>query len=231
MVISLSPILRLFRQFQPSPTAFCLSCADSVLQLEKYKRLDFGKCPRVACASHPLLPTGLSDLPHIQSVKLYCGKCEDLYNPKSSRHATIDGAYFGTSFQNILFQVYPALAGEKSTSSSYPSFLILRPGLLAEWGAACLETTSCPREGLALMVQARRRPLRTPNFRFPRARRRSIRAMASAQAGRDGRALESRRDHQCLRRGSGGGRGRGDGGGRRWCGGVISELRKAGTER
>jgi len=110
-------------------------------------------------------------------------------------------------------------------------FLILRPGLLAEWGAACLETTSCPREGLALMVRARRRPLRTPNFRFPRARRRSIRAMASAQAGRDGRALESRRDHQCLRRGSGGGRGRGDGGGRRWCGGVISELRKAGTEQ
>ncbi|KAK4694217.1 casein kinase II subunit beta, partial [Lecanoromycetidae sp. Uapishka_2] len=58
--------------------------------LEKYKKGDFGKCPRVMCQSHPLLPTGMADLPHVQSVKLYCGKCEDIYNPKSSRHANID---------------------------------------------------------------------------------------------------------------------------------------------
>lgn len=98
--------------------------ADYSPQLDKYKRYDFGKCPRVACQSYGLLPTGLSDLPHIQSVKLYCGKCEDLYNPKSSRHATIDGAYFGTSFQNILYQVYPALVPEKSASILFfPRFL------------------------------------------------------------------------------------------------------------
>lgn len=106
--------------------------------LEKYKRLDFGKCPRVACASHPLLPTGLSDLPHIQSVKLYCGKCEDLYNPKSSRHATIDGAYFGTSFQNILFQVYPALVPEKSIARYEPriyGFKVHAAAALERWQA------------------------------------------------------------------------------------------------
>ncbi|KAL8669807.1 MAG: hypothetical protein Q9168_005626, partial [Polycauliona sp. 1 TL-2023] len=73
-------------------------------QLEKYKKSDFGKCPRVLCHASPLLPTGMSDNPHIQSVKLYCARCEDLYNPKSSRHSNIDGAYFGTSFTNILFQ-------------------------------------------------------------------------------------------------------------------------------
>ncbi|KAL8914679.1 MAG: hypothetical protein Q9171_000691 [Xanthocarpia ochracea] len=88
--------------------------------LEKYKKSDFGKCPRVLCSASPLLPTGMSDNPHIQSIKLYCSKCEDLYNPKSSRHANIDGAYFGTSFTNILFQVYPALVPEKSKERYSP---------------------------------------------------------------------------------------------------------------
>ncbi|KAI4212252.1 MAG: hypothetical protein LQ351_004964 [Letrouitia transgressa] len=88
--------------------------------LDKYKKGDFGKCPRVICGSHPVLPTGLADTPHTQTVKLYCAKCEDIYNPKSSRHANIDGAYFGTSFTNILFQVYPALVPEKSKDRYQP---------------------------------------------------------------------------------------------------------------
>jgi casein kinase II subunit beta len=89
-------------------------------QVEKYKKGDFGKCPRVACGTSHLLPTGLSDNPNVNTVKLFCPKCEDLYNPKSSRHASIDGAYFGTSFQNILFQVYPALVPEKSVARYEP---------------------------------------------------------------------------------------------------------------
>lgn len=74
---------------------------------EKYKNGDFGYCPRVHCQLHPLLPVGLSDQPRINSVKLYCAKCEDLYNPKSGRHAVVDGAYFGTSFPAMFFQNFP----------------------------------------------------------------------------------------------------------------------------
>lgn len=88
------------------------------------------------CSSHPLLPTGMSDIPHVQSVKLYCGKCEDLYNPKSSRHANIDGAYFGTSFQNILFQVYPALIPEKTIERYHPrifGFKVHAAAALERW--------------------------------------------------------------------------------------------------
>ncbi|KAJ5383115.1 Casein kinase II regulatory subunit alpha-helical [Penicillium concentricum] len=88
--------------------------------LEKYKKSDFGKCPRVMCDGHALLPLGESDLPNISTVKLYCPKCEDIYNPKSSRHSSIDGAYFGTSFHSILFQVYPALNPEKSSRRYEP---------------------------------------------------------------------------------------------------------------
>lgn len=70
--------------------------------LEKYKRSDFGRCPRVLCYSQPLLPLGLCDLPFQKAVKLYCPRCEDIYSPKSSRHGTIDGAFFGSSFPHLL---------------------------------------------------------------------------------------------------------------------------------
>lgn len=82
--------------------------------LDKYKRADFGRCPRVLCQSQPLLPVGLTDVPYENSVKLYCGRCEDIYSPKSSRHGSIDGAYFGTSFPHLLFLVYPGLIPPKS---------------------------------------------------------------------------------------------------------------------
>ncbi|KAK2752805.1 casein kinase 2 regulatory subunit [Onygenales sp. PD_40] len=104
--------------------------------LEKYKKADFGKCPRVLCDQHPLLPMGLSDIPGVKSVKLYCAKCEDIYNPKSSRHAAIDGAYFGSSFHNILFQVYPGLLPEKSQRRHEPrvfGFRVHASAALARW--------------------------------------------------------------------------------------------------
>nr|CAA52330.1 casein kinase II beta subunit [Schizosaccharomyces pombe] len=88
--------------------------------LEKYKKCDFGHCPRVLCNGQPMLPVGLSDIAHAKSVKLYCPRCEDVYTPKSQRHASIDGAYFGTSFPHMLFQVYPELAVPKSQERYIP---------------------------------------------------------------------------------------------------------------
>ncbi|KAI1578348.1 SKB2, Casein kinase II, beta subunit [Pyrenophora tritici-repentis] len=106
--------------------------------LEKFKKSDFGKCPRVMCESQPLLPMGQSDVPNASPVKLYCARCEDLYNPKSSRHAVIDGAYFGTSFHNILFQVYPAVLPPKSQRRYEPrvfGFKVHSAAALARWQA------------------------------------------------------------------------------------------------
>lgn len=79
---------------------------------------------------------GQSDIPGLKPVKLYCAKCEDIYNPKSSRHAAIDGAYFGTSFHNILFQVYPELMPEKSLTRHEPrvfGFRVHASAALARW--------------------------------------------------------------------------------------------------
>lgn len=77
--------------------------------MEKYRHGDFGMCPRVNCQLTHLLPIGLSDTPRVSSVKLYCPNCEDIYNPKSSRHSSIDGAFFGTSFAAMFLQTYPEL--------------------------------------------------------------------------------------------------------------------------
>ncbi|KAI9848912.1 MAG: casein kinase 2 regulatory subunit [Thelocarpon superellum] len=104
--------------------------------LDKYKKGDFGKCPRVMCEHHPLLPMGMSDNANVRAVRLYCGRCEDLYSPKSSRHGQIDGAYFGTSFHNILFQVYPALIPEKSQRRYEPriyGFRVHAAAALMRW--------------------------------------------------------------------------------------------------
>lgn len=62
---------------------------------------------------------GLTDIPYEKSVKLYCGRCEDLYSPKSSRHGSIDGAYFGTTFPHLLFLVYPTLLPPKTGPSDF----------------------------------------------------------------------------------------------------------------
>lgn len=105
-------------------------------QCEKLKKSDFGKCPRVACEGQSLLPMGQHDVPNTSTVKLYCSKCDDLYNPKSARHAAIDGAYFGTSFHGILYQVYPHLNAPKTQRRYEPKiygFRVHAAAALARW--------------------------------------------------------------------------------------------------
>ena len=79
---------------------------------------------------------GQHDVANMSNVKLYCAKCEDIYNPKSSRHNSIDGAYFGTSFHNILFQVYPALMPQKTQRRYEPriyGFRVHASAALMRW--------------------------------------------------------------------------------------------------
>ncbi|KAJ7791550.1 casein kinase II, regulatory subunit [Mycena olivaceomarginata] len=105
----------------------------------KYECGDFGYCPRVFCHSHPLLPVGLADLPFEKSVKLYCGRCEDIYSPKSSRYNSVDGAYFGTTFPHLLCLEYPTLMQLDTTAKRLVSEDKLHPkeppGTLG--GASC----------------------------------------------------------------------------------------------
>ncbi|KAF9926167.1 casein kinase 2 regulatory subunit [Modicella reniformis] len=76
---------------------------------DKYQAGHFGSCPRTYCQSTHVVPCGRYDLPGIETVKLYCPNCQDIYSPPSSRYHNLDGAYFGTTFAHMLFHMYPEL--------------------------------------------------------------------------------------------------------------------------
>jgi len=105
---------------------------------------------------------GQNDMANISAVKLYCGRCEDIYNPKSSRHAAIDGAYFGTSFHNILYQVYPHTLPTKSQRRYEPriyGFRVHAAATLSRWQHEQRETlkTKLKAQGLTTGFEAEER--------------------------------------------------------------------------
>ncbi|KAI0251289.1 casein kinase II regulatory subunit-domain-containing protein [Lactifluus subvellereus] len=76
---------------------------------EKYEAGVFGSCPRVFCMGCNVVPCGRSDLPGLDTVKLFCPNCNDIYVPASSRFQGVDGAFFGTTFAHLFFQTYREL--------------------------------------------------------------------------------------------------------------------------
>jgi len=45
-------------------------------------------------------------MPGVDTVKLYCPNCNDIYTPSSSRYGGVDGAFFGTTFAHLFFHTY-----------------------------------------------------------------------------------------------------------------------------
>ncbi|KAJ3905642.1 casein kinase II regulatory subunit-domain-containing protein [Lentinula edodes] len=78
--------------------------------VDKYEAGIFGSCPRVYCMGTNVVPCGRSDMPGLDTVKLFCPNCNDIYVPPSSRFQGVDGAFFGTTFAHLFFQTYRELA-------------------------------------------------------------------------------------------------------------------------
>ncbi|KAG5732372.1 putative casein kinase II subunit beta-2 [Termitomyces sp. T112] len=78
--------------------------------VEKYENGVFGSCPRVYCMGCNVVPCGRSDLPGLDTMKLFCPNCNDVYVPPSSKFQGVDGAFFGTTFAHLFFQSYRELA-------------------------------------------------------------------------------------------------------------------------
>lgn len=98
---------------------FILSSAGLEKMFEKYEQGVFGTCPRVLCKQAKLLPIGISDIPGVEGVKLFCPHCDDIYTPKSGRHGSIDGAYFGTTFAHMFVQTFPAAVPQIKSLQKY----------------------------------------------------------------------------------------------------------------
>ncbi|KAE8677459.1 Casein kinase II subunit beta [Hibiscus syriacus] len=88
--------------------------------LEKYRKYDFGRCPRVYCCGQSCLPVGQSDIPRSSTVKIYCPKCEDIYYPRSKYQGNNDGAYFGTTFPHLFQMTYLHLKPQKPMQKYIP---------------------------------------------------------------------------------------------------------------
>ncbi|GFZ52141.1 Casein kinase II subunit beta-2 [Saitozyma sp. JCM 24511] len=105
---------------------FILTKAGLQLMVDKYEQGHFGACPRVFCHATHVLPCGRADMPGVDTVKLFCPNCGDIYAPPSSKYSGLDGAFFGTTFGPLFFQTYPELLAapfyaSPSTSSTQPS--------------------------------------------------------------------------------------------------------------
>ncbi|KAF3914478.1 hypothetical protein AA313_de0205065 [Arthrobotrys entomopaga] len=73
---------------------------------EKYLGAHFGHCPRVFCNNARVLPCGSTDTPNMDTVKLFCPCCLDIYTPPNSRFQQVDGAFFGTSFASLFLMTF-----------------------------------------------------------------------------------------------------------------------------
>lgn len=71
---------------------------------EKYLNGVYGVCPRIICNKQVVLPIGLSNETKYARVKIFCPRCEEIYNPKQ-RLKEMDGAYFGLNFPQLFLIV------------------------------------------------------------------------------------------------------------------------------
>jgi len=70
---------------------------------EKIQAKVYGTCPNFYCNHEAMVPCGLSDHPRLHGAKVFCPRCREIYRPVSQRLASIDGAYFGSTFAGLWY--------------------------------------------------------------------------------------------------------------------------------
>lgn len=85
--------------------------------ISKFMRGQFGRCPLYTCNNQRVLPIGVSDIPGVAKVKVYCPKCQDMYHTNASG---LDGAYFGRTFVPFLLLCHPELLPQDSAKAGPP---------------------------------------------------------------------------------------------------------------
>lgn len=97
---------------------YILTRAGLEAMAEKLERSEFGTCPRYLCGRSRVLPVGMVDRPGHETVRIYCARCLDIFIPREvksrtnrcqNKYASIDGAFFGTTFCHLFYLSYPNL--------------------------------------------------------------------------------------------------------------------------
>ncbi|ODV75800.1 casein kinase 2 regulatory subunit CKB1 [Cyberlindnera jadinii NRRL Y-1542] len=91
---------------------FILTKMGLQMMASKFEQKVFGVCPRYLCDGMHLLPVGTQDVPGLETVRLFCPCCADIYLPNSSRYLNIDGAFFGTTFPGMFMDKYPEVVNQ-----------------------------------------------------------------------------------------------------------------------
>ena len=132
------------------------NCELKCFQAEKYEAGVFGSCPRVYCMGCNVVPCGRSDLPGLETVKLFCPNCNDIYVPASSRFQGVDGVFPSASTKYFFFTF---LMGADFFTRRFlwhhirPSFL---PDLSRTYARSVLETAIVFRFYVAVSVTTQR---------------------------------------------------------------------------
>jgi len=118
---------------------FILTVRGMASMFEKYNSYVYGSCPLLDChaQNQAVLPIGLSDTLGRSGTKIYCPRCKEIFNPKSSKLEVLDGAFFGTSFPHLFFLTYPHLKPSSDARTYVPRIFGFKVSQQMK-GAACL---------------------------------------------------------------------------------------------
>jgi len=97
---------------------YVISAAGLESVRDKHSRGVYGKCPRLCCEEHPLLPVGMDDLPGASLTQCFCAKCRDVYRVPS--HVEVDSVAFGTSLPHVFLEQYPDMCPSKPERAYMP---------------------------------------------------------------------------------------------------------------
>eukprot|EP01029_Cantina_marsupialis_P013125 TRINITY_DN2908_c0_g1_i1.p1 TRINITY_DN2908_c0_g1~~TRINITY_DN2908_c0_g1_i1.p1 ORF type:complete len:202 (+),score=53.38 TRINITY_DN2908_c0_g1_i1:151-756(+) len=90
---------------------FILSVRGMSRMKRAYQNKKYGECPRVFCRGQAVLPVGVSDTPGESAVKVFCPRCQDIFNAPQAE--SVDGAFFGTTFPHLFFLSFPDLQPQR----------------------------------------------------------------------------------------------------------------------
>lgn len=65
----------------------------------------YGNCRVFGCNNAPLIPMGVTDLPDLSTVKMYCYNCRNIFVPEEE-YSKLDACAFGRTFPHFLEMTY-----------------------------------------------------------------------------------------------------------------------------